>query len=47
LTPELRQKLIDGVRAEAGSRSIQDLAEARDRILLGLLALRAGASKPA
>jgi 3-hydroxyacyl-CoA dehydrogenase len=45
LTPELRQKLIDGVHAEAGSRSIQELAEERDRILLGLLALRAGARK--
>ncbi|MGA7384024.1 MAG: 3-hydroxyacyl-CoA dehydrogenase NAD-binding domain-containing protein [Methylocella sp.] len=45
LTPELRQKLIDGVNAEVGSRSIQELAEERDRILLGLLALRAGAGK--
>ena len=40
LTPELRQKLIDGVKAEVGSRSI--LAEERDRVLLGLLALRTG-----
>jgi len=45
LTPELRQKLIDGVRAEVGSRSIQELAEERDRVLLGLLALRADAGK--
>ncbi|MGC2222142.1 MAG: 3-hydroxyacyl-CoA dehydrogenase NAD-binding domain-containing protein [Methylocella sp.] len=45
LTPELRQKLIDGVHAEVGSRSIQELAEERDRILLGLLALRAHAGK--
>ena len=44
LTPELRQKLIDGVTAEAGSRSIHELAEERDRILLGLLALRADAA---
>ena len=43
LTPELRQKLIDGVKAEAGSRSIQELAKERDRVLLGLLALRTGA----
>jgi carnitine 3-dehydrogenase len=41
LTPELRQKLIDGVKAEVGSRSLQQLAEERDRVLLGLLALRA------
>ena len=49
LTPELRQKLIDGVKAEVGSRSIPELAEERDRILLGLLALRAqpGNSQPA
>lgn len=45
LTPELRQKLIDGVNAEVGSRSIQELAEERDRILLGLLALRTGPGK--
>ncbi len=43
LTPELRQKLIDGVKAEAGSRSIEELAKERDRVLLGLLALRTGA----
>jgi len=43
LTPELRQKLIDGVKAEVGSRSIQQLAKERDRVLLGLLALRTGA----
>jgi hypothetical protein len=49
LTPELRQKLIDGVKAEVGSRSIQELAEERDRVLLGLLALRTdtGTSHPA
>jgi 3-hydroxyacyl-CoA dehydrogenase len=40
LTPELQQKLIDGVRAEVGSRSIDDLAAERDEILLGLLELR-------
>jgi hypothetical protein len=45
LTPELRQKLIDGVKAEVGSRSIQELAEERDRVLLGLLALRTGPGK--
>jgi 3-hydroxyacyl-CoA dehydrogenase len=40
LTPELQQKLIDGVRAEAGSRSIDGLAAERDEVLLGLLELR-------
>ncbi len=41
LTAEVQKKLIDGVHAEVGSRSIESLAEERDEILLGLLALRA------
>jgi 3-hydroxyacyl-CoA dehydrogenase len=40
LTPELQQKLIDGVHAEVGSRSVDDLAAERDEVLLGLLELR-------
>jgi 3-hydroxyacyl-CoA dehydrogenase len=40
LTPELQQKLIAGVHAEVGSRSIDDLAAERDEVLLGLLELR-------
>jgi 3-hydroxyacyl-CoA dehydrogenase len=40
LTPELQKKLIDGVRAEAGSRTIDELEATRDEILLGLLELR-------
>jgi 3-hydroxyacyl-CoA dehydrogenase len=44
LTPELQQKLIAGVHAEVGSRSIDDLAAERDEVLLGLLALRAQAA---
>ncbi len=43
LTPELQKKLIDGVHAEVGSRSIDDLAAERDEVLLGLLELRAKA----
>ena len=45
LTPELQQKLIDGVHAEVGSRSIDDLAAERDEVLLGLLELRAKAAE--
>jgi 3-hydroxyacyl-CoA dehydrogenase len=45
LTPELQQKLIDGVHAEVGSRSIDDLAAERDEVLLGLLELRAKATE--
>jgi 3-hydroxyacyl-CoA dehydrogenase len=40
LTPELQKKLIDGVHAEVGSRSIEELEAERDEILLGLLELR-------
>jgi 3-hydroxyacyl-CoA dehydrogenase len=44
LSPELQQKLIEGVRAEVGARSIDDLAAERDEVLLGLLELRAKAA---
>ena len=40
LTPEVQKKLIDSVHAEAGSRSIDELAAERDEVLLGLLELR-------
>ncbi|HMH26341.1 MAG TPA: 3-hydroxyacyl-CoA dehydrogenase NAD-binding domain-containing protein [Gemmatimonadaceae bacterium] len=40
LTPELQKKLIDGVHAEVGSRSIAELEAERDEILLGLIELR-------
>jgi len=40
LTPEVQQKLIDGVHAEVGSRTINELEAERDEILLGLLELR-------
>jgi 3-hydroxyacyl-CoA dehydrogenase len=40
LTPEVQKKLIDSVHAEAGSRSIDELASERDEVLLGLIELR-------
>jgi 3-hydroxyacyl-CoA dehydrogenase len=40
LTPEVRRKLIDGLHAEVGSRSVAELETQRDDILLGLLELR-------
>jgi 3-hydroxyacyl-CoA dehydrogenase len=40
LTPEVQKKLIDSVHAEAGSRSIDELAAERDEVLLGLIELR-------
>jgi len=41
LTPEVQRKLIDGVHAEVGSRSVVELEAERDEMLLGLLQLRA------
>jgi 3-hydroxyacyl-CoA dehydrogenase len=43
LTPELRKEIIEGVHAEVGSRSTAELAAQRDKVLLGLLQLRAQA----
>jgi carnitine 3-dehydrogenase len=45
LTPEVQKKLIDGVHAEVGSRSIAELEAQRDEVLLGLLELRREAEK--
>ena len=39
-TPEVKEKIVQGVLAEAGNRSIDELAGERDKVLLGLLALR-------
>jgi len=43
-TPDLKEKIVQGVLTEAGNQSIDELAEERDSLLLGLLALR-GAAK--
>jgi 3-hydroxyacyl-CoA dehydrogenase len=40
LTPDVQKKLIDGVRAEVGSRSVDELAAERDEMLLQLIELR-------
>src|SRR6202000_693963 len=40
LTPDVQKNLIDSVHAEAGSRSIDQLAAERDEVLLGLIELR-------
>ena len=47
LTPEVRRKLIDGLHAEVGTRTVSDLEAERDEILLGLLELRARYETPA
>lgn len=41
ITPELRAKVTAGVMEEAAGRSIESLAEQRDRELMGLLKIRA------
>jgi 3-hydroxyacyl-CoA dehydrogenase len=47
LTPEVQKKLIDGLRAEVGSRSIDELTAQRDAVLLGLIELRRKVEKTA
>jgi 3-hydroxyacyl-CoA dehydrogenase len=39
-TPDVKEKIVQGVLAEAGNQSIDELAGGRDRLLLGLLGLR-------
>jgi len=43
ITPELKQKIVDGVLEEAGNRSVQQLANEENEVLLKLLSLRAKA----
>ena len=40
-TPAVKQTIVDGVQQEAGNRSLSELAAERDKVLLGLLKLRA------
>jgi 3-hydroxyacyl-CoA dehydrogenase len=40
LTPAVLQKIVDGVHAEAGSRTIAELESERDDVLFGLIELR-------
>src|SRR5215468_4936451 len=47
LTPEVQKTLIDGVYAEVGSRTIEELERERDELLLGLLELRSEHREPA
>ena len=44
VTPALKQTIIDGVTKEAKGRPVEQLAEAENDVLLGLLALRAKAA---
>ena len=44
ITPELKQKVINGVMQEAAGRPVDELAEEENRVLIGLLKLRAESS---
>jgi 3-hydroxyacyl-CoA dehydrogenase len=47
ITPELKQKIIDGVSRETAGRSVEQLAKDENRVIVGLLKLRTdGASAP-
>jgi 3-hydroxyacyl-CoA dehydrogenase len=41
VTPQLQKTLIEGVQQQAGNRSVQDLADSENEVLVGLLRLRA------
>jgi 3-hydroxyacyl-CoA dehydrogenase len=47
LTPDVLKKLVDGVHAEVGSRTIAELEAQRDEVLLGLIELRKKAQQAA
>jgi 3-hydroxyacyl-CoA dehydrogenase len=46
LSPQTKQTIIEGVAQEAAGQSVDQLAEIRDEVLLGLLQLRAKYSEP-
>src|SRR5580658_10381523 len=46
LSPQTKQTIIEGVAQEAAGQSVDQLAETRDEVLLGLLQLRAKHSEP-
>jgi 3-hydroxyacyl-CoA dehydrogenase len=41
VTPQLQKTLIEGVQQQAGNRSVQELADSENEVLVGLLRLRA------
>jgi carnitine 3-dehydrogenase len=45
LTPALKQTISDGVVREAAGRSVDQLAQDENRVIIGLLKLREGDSK--
>jgi 3-hydroxyacyl-CoA dehydrogenase len=48
ITPDLKQTVVEGAMREAGGRSVDQLAQEENHVIIGLLKLRAkGASAPA
>jgi hypothetical protein len=45
ITPELKQTITEAVLQEAGNRSVEQLAQEENAVLLGLLRLRAQTGK--
>jgi carnitine 3-dehydrogenase len=45
VTPELKQRVVDAVLEEAGGRTVEQLAQEENEVLVGLLALRAKAGR--
>jgi 3-hydroxyacyl-CoA dehydrogenase len=41
ITPELQKTLVEGVQQQAGNRSVQEIADSENEVLVGLLRLRA------
>jgi hypothetical protein len=41
VTPELKQTIVEGVLREAGNRSVDELAQDENEIIIGLLRSRA------
>jgi len=46
ITPELKQKVIDGVTRETAGRSVEQLAKNENRVIVGLLKLRGDGAAP-
>jgi len=47
ITPQLKQTVIDGVTREAANRSVDELAQEENKLIVGYLALRANAGNGA
>jgi carnitine 3-dehydrogenase len=47
ITAELKQTIVDGVLEEAGGRSVDQIAQEENEVLVGILALRAKNNKSA